>query len=195
MADLLLASASPRRQELLEQIGVNYIAKPMDIDESVCSGESPEQYVTRLAKEKARAGIAQSNALPVLAADTSVVLDEKILGKPNSKEEAIAMLMALSGRSHYVVTGVALVKDINGKLQEECVAIATKVEFLPLTLEQVEAYVETLEPMDKAGGYGIQGKAAVFVNRIEGSYSNVVGLPLEQVGIMCHRFDIPIWSA
>lgn len=195
MPDLLLASASPRRKELLEQIGVNYIARSMDIDESVSIGELPEEYVQRLAFEKAMAGIKVSNGLPVLAADTSVVVDGKILGKPESQQEAVDMLQRLSGRSHQVITGVALVGTEGESGANICTSVSTLVHFLPINKQQIQAYVETLEPMDKAGAYGIQGKAAVFVEKIEGSYSNVVGLPLEQIGMMLHRFNIPIWNA
>ncbi|MFT6154169.1 MAG: septum formation protein [Bermanella sp.] len=195
MANLLLASASPRRKELLEQIGVNYIARSMDIDESVLPNEIASDYVQRLALEKAKQGLAFSNGLPVLAADTSVVVDGNILGKPASIKEAISMLTILSGRKHQVITGVALINNEGSNQQIESASIVTDVYFLELTQQQIKDYVTTQEPMDKAGGYGIQGKAAVFVKRIEGSYSNVVGLPLEQIGAMCHRFNIPIWSA
>jgi septum formation protein len=195
MANLLLASASPRRKELLDQIGVNYIACAMDIDESVLSNESATDYVKRLALEKAKQGLAYGKGLPVLAADTSVVVDGNILGKPQSSDDAISMLTMLSGRKHQVITGVALMYNTGSNQQIESASIVTDVYFLELTQQQIKLYVATQEPMDKAGGYGIQGKAAVFVRRIEGSYSNVVGLPLEQIGMMFHRFNIPIWSA
>lgn len=195
MADLLLASASPRRKELLDQIGVHYIARSMDIDESVLAGESAHDYVKRLALEKAEAGLVFSEGRPVLAADTSVVVDGQILGKPQSQKEAGEMLSALSGRTHQVITGVAIVQQQEAHLLKDSAAIETQVHFLPLNKQQISDYVATQEPMDKAGSYGIQGKAAVFVEKIEGSYSNVVGLPLEQVGKMLHRFKVPIWSA
>jgi septum formation protein len=195
MADLLLASASPRRKELLEQIGVKYITRSMDIDESVLVNEIASDYVQRLALEKAKQGLAYSKGLPVLAADTSVVIGGKILGKPESPQDAISMLTMLSGKQHQVITGVALMRNKGSSQQVESASIITDVYFLELTQQQIQAYVATQEPMDKAGSYGIQGKAAVFVKRIEGSYSNVVGLPLEQIGMMLHRFNIPIWSA
>lgn len=193
MADLLLASASPRRKELLDQIGVHYITRSMDIDESVLAGESAHEYVTRLALEKAEAGLVFSEGRPVLAADTSVVVDGQILGKPESQAEAVDMLSILSGRHHQVITGVAVMHQQEGQLLKDSAAIVTQVHFLPISKQQISAYVATQEPMDKAGAYGIQGKAAVFVEKIEGSYSNVVGLPLEQVGKMLHRFNVPIW--
>lgn len=193
MADLLLASASPRRKELLDQIGVHYIARSMDIDESVLAGESAHDYVKRLALEKAEAGLVFSEGRPVLAADTSVVVDGQILGKPQSQKEAEEMLSALSGRTHQVITGVAIVQQQEAHLLKDSAAIETQVHFLSLNKQQITDYVATQEPMDKAGSYGIQGKAAVFVEKIEGSYSNVVGLPLEQVGKMLHRFNVPIW--
>jgi septum formation protein len=195
MAVLLLASASPRRKELLEQIGVNCITRSMDIDESVLVNEIASDYVQRLALEKAKQGLAYSQGLPVLAADTSVVIDGQILGKPESPQDAINMLTMLSGKQHQVITGVALIHSEGSKQKVESASIITDVYFLELTQQQIKAYVATQEPMDKAGSYGIQGKAAVFVKRIEGSYSNVVGLPLEQIGMMLHRFNIPIWSA
>jgi septum formation protein len=195
VGDILLASASPRRKELLEQIGVDYIARSMDIDESVRPCEAAKDYVERLALEKATEGLLYSKGLPVLAADTSVVIDGTILGKPETQLDAINMLTMLSGRKHQVITGVALMRNEGSIQQVQSASIVTDVYFLEITPQQIKAYVATLEPMDKAGGYGIQGKAAVFVGRIEGSYSNVVGLPLEQVGIMLQRFNIPIWQA
>jgi septum formation protein len=167
----------------------------MDIDESIFNNEKPEGYVKRLALEKAMAGIKNSGGLPVLAADTSVVIDGHILGKPETEQAAIEMLEALSGRTHRVITGVALVKKQGDGVLEIHDSVSTLVQFLPLSHQQIQAYVATGEPMDKAGSYGIQGKAAIFVEKIEGSYSNVVGLPLEQIGIMLHRFNIPIWNA
>jgi septum formation protein len=195
MAHLLLASASPRRKELLEQIGVNCITRSMDIDESVLVNEIASDYVQRLALEKAKQGLAYSEGLPVLAADTSVVIDGNILGKPESPQDAIRMLTMLSGKQHQVITGVALIHNEGSNQQVESVSIITDVYFLELTHQQIKAYVATQESTGKAGSYGIQGKAAVFVKRIEGSYSNVVGLPLEQIGMMLHRFNIPIWGA
>lgn len=195
MADLLLASASPRRKELLDQIGVKYIARPMNIDETVLENETASAYVERLAVEKATTGLKISSDLAVLAADTSVVIGDRILGKPETEQEAMDMLALLSGCSHKVMTGIAMAHTVEGLVCLESNVVTTEVHFLEITPELIKQYVATKEPMDKAGAYGIQGKAAVFVDRIEGSYSNVVGLPLEMLGIMLQRFNIPFWQA
>ena len=190
MAQLVLASASPRRRELLDQIAVQYTCAPQDIDESVLDGESAYAYVERLAREKAQSG-AQQSPLPVLGSDTCVVLNNQILGKPTTTEDAFAMLSSLSGQTHQVLTGIAICKA------GECYSqvVSTEVKFIPLSSEQIEAYIATQEPMDKAGAYGIQGKAAVFIESISGSYSNVVGLPLTETAQLLHRFNVPIWSS
>ncbi len=177
--ELILASASPRRRELLHQIGVAHLCEPANIDESRLAGEKPEDYVLRMAREKAAAVASRhsGDSFAVLAADTSVVIDEDVLGKPGDHFEALGMLARLSGRSHRVLTGICLNTQRGEVLSE---MVETKVHFLPLTREQCESYLATPEPWDKAGGYGIQGLAGAFVSSIEGSYSNVVGLPLAQ---------------
>ncbi|MCX2972486.1 septum formation inhibitor Maf [Halieaceae bacterium IMCC8485] len=177
--ELILASASPRRRELLHQIGVAHLCEPANIDESRLAGEKPEDYVLRMAREKAAAVASRHSggSLAVLAADTSVVIDEDVLGKPGDHFEALGMLARLSGRSHRVLTGICLNTQRGEVLSE---MVETKVHFLQLTREQCESYLATPEPWDKAGGYGIQGLAGAFVSSIEGSYSNVVGLPLAQ---------------
>jgi len=189
MAQLVLASASPRRRELLDQIGVQYTCAPQNIDEAVLDGEDAAAYVERLAREKALSG-AKQTSLPVLGSDTSVVLDSEILGKPTSKEHAAQMLRGLSGRQHHVLTGIAICQG------DQCLSqvVTTQVNFIELSSEQIERYIATQEPMDKAGAYGIQGKAAVFIDSISGSYSNVVGLPLTETAQLLHRFNVPIWS-
>ena len=177
--ELILASASPRRRELLDQIGVVYRCEPADIDEARNDEEEPGDYVLRMATEKA-ATVAQRHtgeSVAVLAADTSVVIDEDVLGKPVDHFDGLGMLARLSGRSHSVLTGICL-NTASGEVLSELVE--TKVQFIQLTREQCEAYLATQEPWDKAGGYGIQGLAGAFVSAIEGSYSNVVGLPLAQ---------------
>ncbi|MEP4147599.1 MAG: Maf family protein [Halioglobus sp.] len=177
--ELILASASPRRRELLDQIGVAHRCEPADIDETRQSQEKPEDYVLRMAMEKA-ATVAlrhSGESVAVLAADTSVVIDEDVLGKPVDHFDGLGMLARLSGRSHSVLTGICL-NIGNGEVLSELVE--TRVQFVQLTREQCEAYLATQEPWDKAGGYGIQGLAGAFVSAIEGSYSNVVGLPLAQ---------------
>jgi len=172
---LILASASPRRRELLTQLGVSFVCQPADIDESVVAGELPEDYVARLATEKAAVVFAaEGGRLPVLAADTSVVVDTDILGKPRDHFDGLAMLARLSGRTHTVMTAICL----RTASAVDCEVITTKVTFTGLDRASCEAYLATDEPWDKAGGYGIQGLGGAFVSAIEGSYSNVVGLPL-----------------
>ncbi|RLQ21924.1 septum formation inhibitor Maf [Seongchinamella sediminis] len=177
--DLILASASPRRRELLDQIGVRYRCEPADIDETPRDREKPGDYVLRMAAEKAAAvaGRHRDEGLAVLAADTSVVIDEDVLGKPADRFAGLGMLARLSGRSHSVLTAVCL-HGPDGI--SECELVATRVEFVQLSREMCEAYLATDEPWDKAGGYAIQGLAGAFVSSIEGSYSNVVGLPLAE---------------
>ena len=177
--ELILASASPRRRELLEQIGVHYRCEPADIDESRQEGEKPADYVLRMAQEKAGTVAARYPGQDVagLAADTSVVLDEDVLGKPDDHFQGLGMLARLSGRSHSVLTGLCLITPDG---ESEAQVVETGVEFIQLSRELCEAYLATDEPWDKAGGYGIQGLAGAFVRSIEGSYSNVVGLPLAE---------------
>lgn len=171
---IALASRSPRRRELLEQIGVEYQVIDIDIDESWNENEMPEDYVCRIAIEKARAGknLLKDN-LPVLAADTAVVLDGHILGKAENEDDAINMLTRLSGKTHEVLSAVTLINK-----NEQTKISTSKVKFKSLTKEDINTYCETDEPIGKAGGYAIQGKAAVFIERLEGSYSGVMGLPL-----------------
>lgn len=173
--DVVLASTSPRRKELLEQIGVQFTTTAIDIDESVITGETPSEYVVRLAREKALTAVSNfSEQTVIIAADTTVTIDGHILGKPVNREDAFAMWELLSGRTHQVMTGVAVA--FLGQVQTAIVQ--TDVEFLSLTHEQMQNYWDSGEPIGKAGGYAIQGLGAVFVPRIQGSYSNVVGLPL-----------------
>ncbi len=176
---LVLASASPRRRDLLEQLGVAYRCDPADIDESRLGGEKPAEYVLRMAREKALAVAARYPAgeVAVLAADTSVVIDEDVLGKPVDHFDGLGMLARLSGRAHQVLTAVCLHTRSGESLER---VVSTDVNFVQLTREQCEAYLATDEPWDKAGGYAIQGLAGAFVRSIEGSYSNVVGLPLAE---------------
>ncbi|UVE18549.1 Maf-like protein [Pseudomonas sp. LS44] len=193
MAMLYLASGSPRRRELLAQIGVPFVALSVDIDESHCPGESPESYVERLARAKAAAGLAgvpASTAAVVLGADTAVVLDGQILGKPRDRAEALATLQALSGREHLVLTAVALIDA------QRCEArvVSSRVHFRSLNASEIEQYWATGEPQDKAGSYGIQGLAAVFVSALHGSYSAVVGLPLCETAELLAEFGIPCWQ-
>lgn len=189
-AGLVLASASPRRRELLQQIGVQFSVLPVDICEDVHPDEDPETYVARLAKEKAEAGLARSDAAAVLGSDTSVVMSGEILGKPVDADDAERMLMSLSDSNHQVMTGVALA---TAQETQVCV-VTTVVHFKELSPETCRAYWQSGEPRDKAGAYGIQGLGAVFVDRIEGSYSSVVGLPLAETAEMLTQAGIPIWQ-
>lgn len=175
-ARLILASASPRRKALLDQLGVSCTCAPADIDESHWIDESPSDYVQRMAQEKAQAIalLYPPVGCAVLAADTIVVIAGTILGKPIDHADALLMLTSLSGRRHSVLTAVCLL-TVAGIV---CELVETQVEFLPLSHEVCEAYLATDEPWDKAGAYGIQGLAGAFVRSIEGSYTNVVGLPL-----------------
>jgi septum formation protein len=173
---LVLASQSPRRAELLRQAGIPFVVRAAPVDESPRPGENPVDYVCRLAEEKARAVPAAADDL-VLGADTTVVVDHRMLGKPVNTADAIRMLEALSGRAHEVLTGICLlcgdrlIRDVS----------ATRVWFTDMTTREIEDYAGSGEPLDKAGAYAIQGLASKFVERIEGCYFNVVGLPVPLV--------------
>jgi septum formation protein len=172
---LVLASQSPRRRELLALLGVDFEVSPANVDESPTASELPEDYVIRVATNKARALVLAARQA-ILAADTAVVLDGELLGKPATAEGARSMLQRLSGRPHTVHSGVVL-RDAGGC---RVCRVATTVRFRDLSAGEIAAYVDTGEPMDKAGAYGIQGLGGAFVTTIEGSYSNVVGLPLAE---------------
>lgn len=172
--DLILASASPRRAALLEQLGIRFVVLPAHVDESSIGGETAADYVKRVARSKAETvNAAEGQILPVLGADTTVVVGDQILGKPANIDDARFMLSRLSGTWHEVHTGVALA-------QQTCVVIevTTRVKFRPLGACEIDAYWASGEPADKAGAYAVQGLGGAFVERIEGSPSNVVGLPL-----------------
>ena len=193
MTDLILASASPRRAEILQQIGVTFQIAPADIDETPMSQELPIDYVQRMAQEKARHVIdtVVGSSAVVLGADTSVVLGNTIYGKPRNQEEAMAMLAELSGKTHQVFTAVAMGNN------QRCVLklSATDVKFRELDPRECLEYWKTGEPLDKAGGYAIQGLGAVFVEKISGSFSGVVGLPIEQTAQLLQAFKVPVWGA
>jgi septum formation protein len=176
---LILASASPRRAELLRAAGIPFDLDPADVDERVHANEPADAYVRRVAEEKARAVRARRDDRLVLAADTTVVADRQILGKPEDAVDARRMLRLLSGRSHEVITGVTVAGPGDARLETR--VATTTVEFAPLSPEDIDWYVATGEPMDKAGAYAIQGFASRFVTSIQGSYSNVVGLPIALV--------------
>lgn len=185
---LFLASTSPRRRELLAQLGLRFAVLEVEVDESRQAGESPEHYVARLARDKAQAGLAQAGDGVVVAADTTVALDDAVLGKPASLAEAEAMWRQLSGRRHRVLTGVAVGRG--GDIRVE--VVATTVGFRSITDAEMRAYWASGEPADKAGGYAIQGLGAVFVAGIDGSYSNVVGLPLAETAALLATFGIRV---
>lgn len=175
---VILASASPRRNELLQQIGIEPIVCPASYDEESGTAVQASEVAVHNAVGKCRAvAVKQGDALPIVAADTIVVIDNDILGKPADAQEALKMLQRLSGRQHIVMTGVA----VQYKGQEKAFCVETKVFFRSLSQAELEAYIATGEPMDKAGAYGIQGRGAILVDKIEGCYNNVVGLPLTKL--------------
>ncbi|MBP3443052.1 MAG: septum formation inhibitor Maf [Clostridia bacterium] len=186
MADIILASASPRRRELLSTAGVEFTVKVADVEEIIDEGLSADGVVMSLALQKAQAVAAENPDSVIIGADTVVVLDGKILGKPESEENAVEMLTALSGRSHTVYTGVAIIKG--DKVKNFCEA--TQVEFYDLTKEEIEAYVATKDCMDKAGAYGIQTNGCVLIRKIDGDYFNVVGLPVSKVYRELREFNV-----
>jgi septum formation protein len=181
---------SPRRRELLTQIGVPFILASPDIDETVRPGEAPDRYVTRLAQQKALAIRQSGQQLPVLAADTTVVVDGEIFAKPSDRAEAVQMLGVLSGRTHEVLTAIALAdsRGVATRLN------ASTVRFRVIPPEECLAYWETGEPRDKAGAYGIQGYGAVFIESISGSHSGVMGLPLFETAELLRAAGIAYWN-
>ena len=183
---LILASASPRRRELLSQIGVAYMGNPSTYEADVPKKTDPAKFVLAQALGKANDVSAKYPGQWVLGADTVVALDGEILGKPKHEKDAIRMLQELSDRKHSVFTGMALVRGKKAYTK----VVETKVWFRKLKDSEIKRYVSSGEPLDKAGAYGIQGKAAVFVEKINGSYTNVVGLPLSQVYTMLQKAKI-----
>ncbi len=187
---LVLASASPRRSELLQQIGVAFEVIVRSIDETPKGHETADAYVARVALTKARAVAKEYRQRTILAADTCISLNGKILTKPKDSVDAKNMLATLSGQKHQVYTSVALICAEHEQIQTVC----TDVFFRPLSKIQIENYVATQEPLDKAGSYAIQGFGAVLIEHISGSYSNVVGLPLTETAEMLQQFNIPVWQ-
>ncbi len=184
---LCLASASPRRRELLRQIGVRHAVSVPDIDESPAAGEPPADYVVRMARGKALAVAARGGPLPVLAADTSVVIDGLILGKPAGKADGVAMLERLAGRTHEVLTAVALA--VRGEVEHRLSVSAVRLR--SLARAECIAYWDSGEPHDKAGAYAVQGLAAAFIEHLSGSYSGVMGLPLFETAALLGAAGIP----
>jgi septum formation protein len=191
---LVLASASPRRADLLRAAGFTFTVQAADVDETQLPGESPEAYVRRLALAKAGAVARRGEWKPVLGADTTVVIDGETLGKPEDAADARRMLCRLSGRSHQVLTGVALVdpsRQSGGAGPSSLTdVVTTVVTFATLEPAELDWYVQSGEPMGKAGAYAIQGLGSRFVTRVEGSYPNVVGLPIAEVRAMCRSLGI-----
>lgn len=190
---IYLASRSPRRRELLKQVGVNFEIIIADVDEQILKNEPAHAYVARIAKKKAEAGWQyvldrRLPYYPVLAADTVIATDKKILGKPTSKEDAADMLAQLSDKKHKVLTGIAIAYQ--GKTLSQ--TSTTQVQFKKLSDTEIARYIDSTEPLDKAGAYAIQGKGAAFVSMLEGSYSGVVGLPLFETAQLLKQFGIEI---
>ncbi len=186
---IYLASASPRRRALLDQLGVSYVRLHVSVDERQRPNEDPEGYVARLAVAKARGGwdgLGARPNRPVLGADTAVVVDDMVLGKPHDRSEAITMLESMSGRAHRVFSAVALVAGARQAMRVQ----QSSVWFRALRREECADYWDTGEPKDKAGGYAIQGRAAVFISRLEGSYSGVMGLPLFETANLLRDFGV-----
>jgi len=194
-AQLVLASASPRRRELLDQIAVSYIVKPADIDETPKTAEIAEDYVIRIAAEKSAACQSRFDyKLPILAADTSVVIDGHILGKPENEGHAIEMLQQLSGNRHYVYSAVSFrsAEQQGDKVFHHQALSITEVNFRQIELKEIKAYWQTAEPQGKAGAYAIQGLGSVFVESIKGSFSGVVGLPLFETAELLSKQGIKV---
>jgi septum formation protein len=190
---LHLASRSPRRSELLARLGLDFGVLDIDIPEQRQPGEAPDDYGRRVAREKAGAGLLRVMAVPgavVLGADTEVVLDDDVFGKPTDDADAATMLRRLSGRTHRVITAVSL-DSASRELQATSIS---EVTFAPLTEDEIVAYVASGEPRGKAGAYAIQGRAQVFISHLSGSYSGVMGLPLHETATMLRAFGMPMWS-
>ena len=191
MTPLILASTSPRRAELLRQIGVRFVQHAFEVDESALPGEMVAHTALRLARHKAEVAARQApEGHAVLAADTLIGLDGEALGKPHTPTAAWQMLHRLSGRQHEVYSGVALA--FQGEVR--AFLALSHVHFRPLTDEEIHAYIQTGEPLDKAGGYAIQGMAAAFITRLEGSYSAVMGLPLFETSELLRQAGVPFWN-
>ncbi len=196
MESIILASASARRQELLKQIGVRFIVRSQDIDESLRAGESALDYVLRMAQEKANSALAELAEAPesedsfVLAADTSVVCDAAVLGKPGSEADAVAMLRLLSGREHRVLSAVTLASQS----RQRTLLSESRVRFREISPDEAQRYYRSGEPRGKAGAYAIQGYGAVFVEQLHGSYSGVMGLPLFETAQLLGEFAVPMQS-
>jgi septum formation protein len=190
MKRIVLASASPRRKELLEQIGLRFEVEPSDYEEDIAPGSEPHEMAKKLSLGKARAAALKHRKALIIAADTFVVFGDRILGKPRTNAEAREMLRALNGQAHSVISGFTILDTETGKVVSR--SVETRVHMRKLTLRDIDGYVRSKEPLDKAGGYAIQGRGAVLVERIEGDYFNVVGLPLSALADALREFGIKV---
>ncbi len=190
MKRIVLASTSPRRKELLEQIGLQFEVEPSNFDEDIAPGSEPHEMAKKLSLGKARAAARKHRNALIIAADTFVVIGDRILGKPHTDSQAREMLRALNDQAHSVVTGFTILDTETGKVLSR--SVETMVHMRKQTLTEIDSYVRTKEPLDKAGGYAIQGRGAVLVERIEGDYSNVVGLPLSALAESLKEFGIKV---
>ena len=196
---IYLASKSPRRTELLQQIGVEHQILDIDVDENINQSESPQDNVRALSVLKCQEGVRKiiserKSSFPVLAADTIVVLGDEIFGKPRKESDAINMLLKLSGKTHLVMTAVTIGIMTEEEAKFHTISVTSRVEFAKLTVSDCKEYCDTGEPFDKAGGYGIQGYGSAFTRKINGSYSNIVGLPIHEVVQLLKELGIPYWN-
>lgn len=192
MRKIILASASPRRKELLEKVGLKFEVEPGDCEEIVATGLEAHEVVRRLSREKAESVARKHRNAVIIAADTVVLIGDKILGKPHNRNEAKKMLRTLSGKSHAVITGFTIIDTDKKKVLSK--SVETKVYIRKLNPKEIDAYVKSGEPLDKAGGYAIQGLGSVIVEKIEGDYFNVVGLPLSALSESLKELGIDVWE-
>ena len=196
---IYLASKSPRRTELLQQIGVEHQILDIDVDEKINRSKSPQDNVKALSVLICQEGVRKiiserKSSFPVLAADTIVVLGDEIFGKPRKESDAINMLLKLSGKTHLVMTAVTIGIMTEEEAKFHTISVSSRVEFAELTASDCKEYCDTGEPFDKAGGYGIQGFGSAFIRKINGSYSNIVGIPIHEVVQLLKELGIPYWS-
>ncbi|MFY9177826.1 MAG: Maf family protein [Caldicoprobacterales bacterium] len=189
---IILASASPRRKQLLEQMGLKFDVIISDIEEDSPQNLAPEKISMELAYNKAKNVASQIHEPAIVIGADTLVVKDRILGKPRDEEEARRMLHMLQGKTHHVITGLALMNPCTGEVQKGYEK--TLVEMAPLTLREIDSYIKTGEPMDKAGGYGIQGLAGIFISKIEGCYFNVVGLPIHLLWEMLKKFGVNVFD-
>ena len=196
---IYLASKSPRRTELLQQVGVEHKIIDIEVNEKINSSNSPQENVVALSVLKCQEGVRkviteEMHSFPVLAADTIVVLGDKIFGKPESEPDAIGMLLKLSGKTHTVITAVTIGIINKDKAKFHTISVSSNVEFTTLTEVDCKEYCKTNEPFDKAGSYGIQGYGSAFIKKINGSYSNIVGLPIHEVVELLKKLGVSYWN-